>query len=167
MRDKIIAENQVLKSRIENQTEQITMLKSHIGLIRQHTITFILDQMDTLHMQRDTEVWPTTKRHSGIPLKYAQQQWDQSWGCYDHIYIQSGSICSCHYSLLHPHSCISIATHVTMVICSALWEVVVHDETQRRCFNTHASDDLAGAPAYVTLKETFNLPRWSRMLRKW
>ena len=41
---------------MEIANDQIQTLKSHIGLIRQHTITFILDQMDTLHMQRDTEV---------------------------------------------------------------------------------------------------------------
>ncbi|XP_013386601.1 ras guanyl-releasing protein 3 isoform X2 [Lingula anatina] len=55
-RDKLLAENKSLKAKLENQSDQITTLKSHIGLIRQHTITFILDQMDTLHMQRDTEV---------------------------------------------------------------------------------------------------------------
>lgn len=52
----MVNENESLRSKVEAQNEQITMLKSHIGLIRQHTITFILDQMDTLHMQRDTEV---------------------------------------------------------------------------------------------------------------
>ena len=45
-----------LEARVEAQTEQIAMLRTHISLIRQHTVTFILNQMDTLHMQRDTEV---------------------------------------------------------------------------------------------------------------
>ena len=55
-RDRILQENKLLRTKIESQNDQISTLKSHIGVIRQHTITFILDQMDTLHMQRDTEV---------------------------------------------------------------------------------------------------------------
>jgi RAS guanyl-releasing protein 3 len=54
--DKLLAENEALRSQLNVQGEQIDTLKAHIGVIRQHTITFILDQMDTLHMQRDTEV---------------------------------------------------------------------------------------------------------------
>ena len=49
-------ENKRLKSRLDVALEQIVTLKSHIGLIRQNTIAFILEQMDALHMQRDTEV---------------------------------------------------------------------------------------------------------------
>ena len=56
MKNKLERENLMLRNRIDLQAEQINTLKSHIGLIRQHTITFILDQMDTLHIQRDTEV---------------------------------------------------------------------------------------------------------------
>lgn len=52
----MIVENKGLKIHCDQQMEQISALKSQLGLIRQHTITFILDQMDTLHMQRDTEV---------------------------------------------------------------------------------------------------------------
>ena len=55
-RDRVMAENEVLRGKSDQQVEQINALKSQLGLIRQHTITFILDQMDTLHMQRDTEV---------------------------------------------------------------------------------------------------------------
>ncbi|XP_064622247.1 ras guanyl-releasing protein 3-like isoform X2 [Lineus longissimus] len=55
-RDKLHSENALLKCKLDVQGETINTLKSHIGLIRQHTITFILDQMDTLHIQRDTEV---------------------------------------------------------------------------------------------------------------
>ena len=55
-RDELTKENMMLRNRIELQNEQLATLRSHIGVIRQHTITFILDQMDTLHMQRDTEV---------------------------------------------------------------------------------------------------------------
>lgn len=49
-------ENSMLRSRLEIANEQIMTLKSHIGVIRQNTIAFILEQMDALHMQRDTEV---------------------------------------------------------------------------------------------------------------
>ena len=52
-----MAENIQLRSRIEGQNDIIVSLKTRIGQIRQQTLTFILDQMDTLNMQRDTEVW--------------------------------------------------------------------------------------------------------------
>ena len=55
-RERLEKENHVLLKRLTTQQEQISTLKQQIGLIRQHTITFILDQMDTLHMQKDTEV---------------------------------------------------------------------------------------------------------------
>jgi len=58
VRDKLARENEQLRSRVELQGEQLSAMRAHIGVIRQHTITFILDQMDTLHMQRDTAVWP-------------------------------------------------------------------------------------------------------------
>lgn len=55
-REKLMEENSMLRSRLEIANEQIMTLKSHIGVIRQNTIAFILEQMDALHMQRDTEV---------------------------------------------------------------------------------------------------------------
>ncbi|CAH1791529.1 unnamed protein product [Owenia fusiformis] len=55
-RDKMIADKNQLQSKLNEANDQISTLKGHIGTIRQHTVTFILDQMDTLHMQRDTEV---------------------------------------------------------------------------------------------------------------
>ena len=55
-RDELLTENEHLKLRLGLQQEQISTLHRHIGTIRQHTISFILDQMDTLHIQRDTEV---------------------------------------------------------------------------------------------------------------
>ncbi|CAG5131531.1 unnamed protein product, partial [Candidula unifasciata] len=55
-REKLTKENAHLRSRLELANDQISMLKSHIGVIRQNTIAFILEQMDALHMQRDTEV---------------------------------------------------------------------------------------------------------------
>jgi len=55
-RDELARENDQLRCRLELQNEQLSAMRSHLGVIRQHTVTFILDQMDTLHMQRDTEV---------------------------------------------------------------------------------------------------------------
>ena len=49
-------ENQMLRMRIDLQTEQTNTLRSHIGLICQHMVTFILDQMDTPYLQSDSEV---------------------------------------------------------------------------------------------------------------
>ena len=64
--DELLKENKLLRSQIEMQNEQLAALRNHIGLIRQHTIAFILDQMDTLHMQRDTEVWPRQCHAAGV-----------------------------------------------------------------------------------------------------
>ncbi|GFO32305.1 ras guanyl-releasing protein 3 [Plakobranchus ocellatus] len=55
-REKLIEENKRLRLKLDMASDQITLLKSHIGVIRQNTIAFILEQMDALHMQRDTEV---------------------------------------------------------------------------------------------------------------
>ncbi|XP_055956759.1 ras guanyl-releasing protein 3 isoform X1 [Patella vulgata] len=55
-REQLIAENSQLRARLEVANDQILILKSHIGVIRQNTIAFILEQMDALHMQRDSEV---------------------------------------------------------------------------------------------------------------
>ncbi|KAK7104540.1 hypothetical protein V1264_019238 [Littorina saxatilis] len=55
-REKLMEENKRLRSRLDLASDQIVTLKTHIGVIRQNTIAFILEQMDALHMQRDTEV---------------------------------------------------------------------------------------------------------------
>ncbi|KAI8788025.1 ras guanyl-releasing protein 3 isoform X1 [Biomphalaria glabrata] len=55
-REKLLEENSRLRSKLDIANDQISLLKSHIGIIRQNTIAFILEQMDALHMQRDTEV---------------------------------------------------------------------------------------------------------------
>lgn len=55
-REKLAEENKHLRLKLDMASDQITLLKSHIGVIRQNTIAFILEQMDALHMQRDTEV---------------------------------------------------------------------------------------------------------------
>lgn len=51
-----MAENAKLKEQLEASNEQNALLRSHLGLIRKNTIAFILEQMDALHIQRDTEV---------------------------------------------------------------------------------------------------------------
>lgn len=56
VREKLIAENAKLKEQLELSNEQNALLRSHLGLIRKNTIAFILEQMDALHIQRDTEV---------------------------------------------------------------------------------------------------------------
>ncbi|XP_046564912.1 ras guanyl-releasing protein 3-like isoform X1 [Haliotis rubra] len=55
-REQLMDENLRLRARLETANEQILTLKAHIGVIRQNTISFILEQMDALNMQRDTEV---------------------------------------------------------------------------------------------------------------
>lgn len=54
--NELAQENRNLKAKCEYQQEEIHMLKNHIGNIRQRTISFIFDQMDTLNMQRDSQV---------------------------------------------------------------------------------------------------------------
>ena len=52
----LVAENVRLKSEVTSIREKNKMLESHLELIRRHTVSFILDQMDTLHLQKDTQV---------------------------------------------------------------------------------------------------------------
>lgn len=63
-RDKLMAENAKLKEQLEASNDQNTLLRSHLGLIRKNTIAFILEQMDALHIQRDTEVQPGRTQHT-------------------------------------------------------------------------------------------------------
>lgn len=55
-RDKLMMEKAKLEAKLEASNDQIVTLKSHVGMIRKNTIAFILEQMDALHIQRDTEV---------------------------------------------------------------------------------------------------------------
>lgn len=55
-RDKLMQENAKLKAILETNKDQIMTLKGHLGMIRKNTIAFILEQMDALNIQRDTEV---------------------------------------------------------------------------------------------------------------
>lgn len=52
----MIIENALLKSRLDICQEENLILKCQIGLLRQHTISFILSQMKTLHVQKESEV---------------------------------------------------------------------------------------------------------------
>ena len=55
-RDALAAEVSELKKDNMELKAQIVALQQHIGQIRQHTIGFILEQMNTLSLQDDTEV---------------------------------------------------------------------------------------------------------------
>ncbi|KAH3851908.1 hypothetical protein DPMN_094395 [Dreissena polymorpha] len=55
-RDKLKAENEMLTLMVNSNASQIAMLKSQIVMIRKTTVSFILEQMDALHIQRDSQV---------------------------------------------------------------------------------------------------------------
>ncbi|KAL5009235.1 hypothetical protein ScPMuIL_014816 [Solemya velum] len=55
-RDKLIEENQKLRTSLESSNEQVVLMKKHISYIRKNTVTFILEQMDALNIQRDSEL---------------------------------------------------------------------------------------------------------------
>ena len=49
-------ENEKLKAVIKSDADQISILQAQMGTIRKNTISFILEQMDALHIQRDSNV---------------------------------------------------------------------------------------------------------------
>lgn len=55
-RDKLMSQNKSLQKELDESKKQNVILKSHLGMIRKNTIAFILEQMDALNIQRDTEV---------------------------------------------------------------------------------------------------------------
>lgn len=52
----LVAENDRLQKDLETTTHKLNLLQNHLNSLRQNTVTFILDQMDALQMQKDTEV---------------------------------------------------------------------------------------------------------------
>lgn len=52
----LVAENDRLQKDLEATTHKLNLLQNHLNSLRQNTVTFILDQMDALQMQKDTEV---------------------------------------------------------------------------------------------------------------
>ena len=55
-RDQLKVENERLKLMLKSNMDQTTILKSQIGSIRKNTVSFILEQMEALHIQRDSKV---------------------------------------------------------------------------------------------------------------
>ncbi|WAR20519.1 GRP1-like protein [Mya arenaria] len=53
-RNKLKEENAVLKMLVKSNDEQISLLRVQLGQIQKNTISFILEQMDALHIQRDS-----------------------------------------------------------------------------------------------------------------
>lgn len=49
-------ENVRLQRDLQATTHKLDLLQNHLNSLRQNTVTFILDQMDALQMQKDTEV---------------------------------------------------------------------------------------------------------------
>jgi hypothetical protein len=45
-----------LSTQLDEADKKINILQEHMDLIRQHTVTFILEQMDALQMQKVTAV---------------------------------------------------------------------------------------------------------------
>lgn len=52
----ILAENVRLHRDLQDATHKLGLLQNHLNSLRQNTVTFILEQMDALQMQKDTEV---------------------------------------------------------------------------------------------------------------
>lgn len=52
----LLTENERLQSELKNATHKLGLLQHQVNAMRQNTVTFILEQMDTLKMQKVTEV---------------------------------------------------------------------------------------------------------------
>ncbi|XP_071504623.1 ras guanyl-releasing protein 3-like [Diadema antillarum] len=55
-RDALRAENTKLKQEMCSMQQRIQQLERHLETIKRHTVSFIIDQMDSLHVQKDTTV---------------------------------------------------------------------------------------------------------------
>ena len=49
-------ENARLHSELQDATRKLGFLQNHVNSLRENTVTFILEQMDALQMQKNTEV---------------------------------------------------------------------------------------------------------------
>jgi len=56
-RDKLREDNEKLKAILKSKDEQVGVLKTQLVSIRKNTVSFILEQMEALHIQRDSQVW--------------------------------------------------------------------------------------------------------------
>lgn len=55
-RDSLLTENANLSSQLDEADKKINVLQDHLDLLRQHTVSFILEQMDSLQLQKVTDV---------------------------------------------------------------------------------------------------------------
>ncbi|XP_063235563.1 ras guanyl-releasing protein 3-like isoform X2 [Bacillus rossius redtenbacheri] len=55
-RQRLLKENQFLLQQLESAYKELHSLRDHVGEVRQQTVAFILGQMETLHIQKDTHV---------------------------------------------------------------------------------------------------------------
>lgn len=49
-------ENANLSTQLDEADKKITLLQDHLDILRQHTVSFILEQMDALQLQKVTAV---------------------------------------------------------------------------------------------------------------
>lgn len=52
----LLLENERLHSELKDATQKLSLLQNQVNAMKQNTVTFILEQMDTLKMQKVTEV---------------------------------------------------------------------------------------------------------------
>eukprot|EP00057_Strongylocentrotus_purpuratus_P020825 XP_011675299.1 PREDICTED: ras guanyl-releasing protein 3 isoform X4 [Strongylocentrotus purpuratus] len=55
-RDSLLVENTRLKVEMKGIADKNHQLEHHLEMIKRHTVSFIIDQMDSLHVQKDTTV---------------------------------------------------------------------------------------------------------------
>lgn len=67
-------ENQFLLQQLEDAYRQLHSLRDHVGEVRQQTVAFILQQMETLHIQKDTHVWHTSEWITVTPFQLYMQK---------------------------------------------------------------------------------------------
>ncbi|XP_021923627.1 uncharacterized protein LOC110831671 [Zootermopsis nevadensis] len=55
-KQRLLKENEFLLRQLEDAYRELHSLRDHVGEVRQQTVAFILRQMETLHIQKDTHV---------------------------------------------------------------------------------------------------------------